>query len=116
MPIYEYICRSCRARSSVFTRTMQFPADPSCPHCGSQDLERAISSFAFHRSEGSRLEEAGPPTMSPSLDYYKDPRNIGRWTEKRLEELGMEMPAQVKEMIGKAREGEVSDLLEKKGF
>jgi hypothetical protein len=45
--------------------------------------------------------------MFPSLDDYKDPRNIGRWTEKRAKELGLEMPAPVEEMIQAARQGDL---------
>jgi hypothetical protein len=49
--------------------------------------------------------------MSPTLDYYKDPRNIGRWAETRTKELGVEMPSQVQEMIQAAREGEMPDAV-----
>ena len=38
-------------------------------------------------------------------DYYKDPRNIGRWTEQRLEQLGVDMPSEAKDMIDAARDG-----------
>ena len=52
-------------------------------------------------------EETGEPQMLPSPDYYKDPRNIGRWAEKRVKEMGLEMPPPVQEMIQAAREGEM---------
>lgn len=52
-------------------------------------------------------------------DYYKDPRNIGRWTEKRLNQLGVDMDSEeyrdtfagVKESIAAAREGELPKAL-----
>jgi len=74
-----------------------------------------ISSFAYHKSEQTRVEEAGPPQAYGSPDYYKDPRNIGRWAEHRLKELGMDMHSEeywntfseVREMIDAAREGEM---------
>ena len=51
--------------------------------------------------------------------YYQDPRNIGRWTEKRLKELGMDMNseeykntfAEVRETIAAAREGELPQTI-----
>ena len=58
--------------------------------------------------------------MSPlNPDYYKDPRNIGRSTEKRLKQLGIDMDsekyrdtfADVKETIAAAREGELPKSL-----
>jgi hypothetical protein len=51
-------------------------------------------------------EQSGEPDK-PSPDYYKDPRNIGRWAEKKLKQRGEEMPQQVQEMIQAAREGEM---------
>ncbi|GAI46471.1 unnamed protein product [marine sediment metagenome] len=59
-------------------------------------------------------EEAGEPQMFPSLDYYKDPRNIGRWTEKRFKEPGLDMPPQIQEEIKAAREGELPKSLKEK--
>jgi hypothetical protein len=53
-------------------------------------------------------EESGEPDRA-GPDYYKDPRNIGRWTEKKFTEMGMEMPSQVEEMIQAARDGEMPE-------
>lgn len=72
---------------------------------------RAVSSFAYHKSMATIHEESGEPQMFPTMDYYKDPRNIGRWAEKRFAEMGTEMPAQVKEQIQAAREGELPESL-----
>jgi len=44
--------------------------------------------------------------MFSGPDYYKDPRNIGRWAEKKFEEMGMDMPESTQQMIQAAREGE----------
>jgi hypothetical protein len=57
-------------------------------------------------------EESGEPQMFSSPDYYKDPRNIGRWAEKRAEQLGLEIPDQAQEMIQAARQGEMPEPLE----
>ena len=108
MPIYEYICATCKNRSSVFVKSVHSTVEPLCSSCGGRDLNRAVSGFAYHKSEQTVLEEAGQPQFnSTSDDYYKDPRNIGRWAEKRLGELGVEMPQQAKQMIDAARQGEM---------
>ncbi|MBI4307576.1 MAG: zinc ribbon domain-containing protein [Chloroflexi bacterium] len=106
MPIYEFRCRSCGQKTSVFVQSVRSAIPDACPTCGGHDMARLVSSFAYHKSEATRREEAGDPA-SPGPDYYKDPRNIGRWAEKRLQEMGVEMPAQAKEMIQAAREGEL---------
>jgi len=108
MPIYEFSCNSCHKKTSLFARNMSEPLSPVCSVCGSRNLTRLISSFAYHGSLESIWEASGEPDK-PGPDYYKDPRNIGRWTEKRLKELGQEMPPEIQEMIQSAREGELPD-------
>ncbi len=116
MPIYEFRCNACQQKASFFVRTVGDPLSPICPACGSDNLERCISGFAYHKSTETIYEESGEPTMFPkNPGYYKDPRNIGRHTEKRLKELGVDMDSEeyrdtfagVKETIAAAREGEL---------
>ena len=114
MPIYEYRCRKCEARSTFLAKSVNEPVSGTCSACGSADLERVISTFAYHRSIQSIHEDSGEPTMFPGPDYYKDPRNIGRWTEKRFKEMGMELPGEIKEDIQAAREGELPKSLKDK--
>jgi putative FmdB family regulatory protein len=105
MPIYEFFCPDCRHKTTVFQRSMSQDISPSCPACSGQ-LSRLVSSFAYHRSMGSVHDSSGDPDR-PGADYYKDPRNIGRWAEKRFQQMGMDMPSQVQDMIKGAREGEL---------
>lgn len=105
MPIYEYECLGCIKKFSVLVLSVSGTA-PVCPDCGGNDLKRLISTFAYHRSIKEIHEEAGEPTLIPRANFYNDPRNIGRWTEKRFTELGLDMPDEVKRDIQIAREGE----------
>jgi putative FmdB family regulatory protein len=108
MPIYEYKCRKCGRLTSVFQRTMGSQSSGGkCKACGSPELERAVSGFAYHRSESSILEDYGAEPKR--LEDYKDPRQIGRWTERKFKEYGVDMPEEAKEMIDAAREGELPD-------
>ena len=106
MPIYEFLCLSCRRKASLFVRSISASSEVSCPSCGSKQLERIVSRFAFHKSLKSIHEESGDPEH-PSPDYYKDPRNIGRWVEKKFHEMGQEMPSSIRKMIDAAREGDM---------
>ena len=106
MPIYEFRCNLCQQRSSFFVKSITESFYPACSACGSKDLSRLISSFAYHKSLKTIHEQSGGPDK-PGTDYYKDPRNIGRWAEKRFKELDVDMPSQVQEMIQAAREGEL---------
>ena len=108
MPIYEYLCNACGERTSFFIRSISASFAPRCPRCGSEYLRRSISSFAFHKSLKTIHEESGDPDKAhKNPDYYKDPRNIGRWVEKRFSEMGIEMPQKIRDMIDAAREGEL---------
>ena len=105
MPIYEFLCQRCHEKSSVLVRNISSPVVPTCPFCGSSEMVRVISSFAYHKSTQAVWDESGPPRNHADKDYYKDPRNIGRWTEQRVKEMGVEMPPKVQEKIRAAREG-----------
>ncbi len=111
MPVYEYRCGRCRRVTSVFVRAMKDPEGLACQHCGASQLERMISRVAYHPTMQRVWETSGPPSANPSDDYYRDPRNIGRWTEQRLEQMGVEMPSEARKMIDAAREGEMPEPL-----
>jgi putative FmdB family regulatory protein len=106
MPIYEFLCQSCKEKFSVLVRKTSETSSTVCPSCGGSDLQRLVSSFAYHRSFKDIHEDSGEPTLIPRGDFYKDPRNIGRWTEKRFKELGLDMPPEIQKEIQVAREGE----------
>jgi hypothetical protein len=63
-------------------RDISAPFASKCSSCGNTNLSRVISGFAYHKPLKTVWEESGEPTMHPGDDYYKDPRNIGRWVEK----------------------------------
>jgi putative FmdB family regulatory protein len=108
VPVYEFFCPSCRTKSSFLVRSAS-SFEPKCSICGSTDIKRIISSFAYHKSLSTVYEESGEPGNFASPDYYKDPRNIGRWAEKRFKDMGMEMPGEIQKKIQAAREGELPE-------
>ena len=104
MPIYEYRCQQCGALSSFFVRSISSPFTASCQDCGSDQMERRMSTFAMGKTTSS-VHEANPMGAS-SRDYYSDPRNIGRHVEDSFARHGVEMPNSVRESIDAARSGE----------
>ena len=104
MPIYEFKCQKCGRLTSVFVRSMGASAEAPCQHCGGRHLERVISRFAYHKGEQAILDEYG--SEPKRLEDYKDPRQIGRWVERRFKEYGMDVPDEARKMIDAAREGE----------
>ena len=114
MPIYEYRCGTCEKKSSFFTRSINDTLVPVCSHCQSPDMQRAMSTFAYHKSLKTVHEQSGPPPGSgvPSLDYYNDPRNVGRHVEDSFQKYGVEMPQSVRDTIDAARDGQLPEGLD----
>jgi putative FmdB family regulatory protein len=104
VPIYEFKCQECGRLTSVFVRSVGASYKAACQHCGSRRLERAVSRFAYHKSEQTILDEYG--SEPKRLEDYKDPRQIGRWVERKFQEYGMDVPDEARKMIDAAREGE----------
>ncbi len=104
MPIYEYRCHQCRQISSIFVRSISSPLTPKCQACGSDDMERRMSTFAMGKTTGEI--HSAHPMGSNSRDYYSDPRNIGRHVEESFARHGVDMPASVRESIDSARSGD----------
>ena len=107
MPIYEFKCQKCGRLTSVFVRSLGAPSEATCQHCGGRRLERVISRFAYHKSEQAILDEYG--SEPKRLEDYKDPRQIGRWAERKFKEYGMDVPDETRKMIDAAREGELPE-------
>ena len=110
MPIYEYGCQDCRRRTSQLVRGAE-SAEPVCQHCGGHRLSRLISSFAFHKSMQSKLDEAGPPQAFGDENYYRNPANVGRWARHRAEQAGIDLGEGFEAMVERARSGEDPDRL-----
>lgn len=108
MPIYEYKCKQCERLTSALVRNLDQEVPPACQHCGGKTI-RALSRFAYHKSTGRVLEEHG--AMPRGVEDYKDPRQIGRWVEKKFDDYGMDLPGEAREMIDAARDGELPDAV-----
>lgn len=109
MPIYEYRCQNCHRKTEVILQAGVYQADVSCPHCGSQAMQRVMSTFAYHQSEKDRLAQID--TSKPQHEnYYRDDRNIGLWAKKRMQELGHDPGAEFEGIVEKAKK-EVKEKL-----
>jgi putative FmdB family regulatory protein len=109
MPIYEYLCSQCDRVNSFLVLRGTSPSQLYCKSCGSQELFRVLSRFAYHKSEADRIEEFDP-SRRYGTEFYKDDRNIGLSTQKRLKQMGVDLGSQFDEVVDKARSGELIDL------
>ncbi|MCK9487449.1 MAG: zinc ribbon domain-containing protein [Dehalococcoidia bacterium] len=106
MPIYEYRCEACGRISNVFVRSVRAKVAATCEHCGGTDLKRLMSRVGRVKSTQDVVDEYGAPRTG---EGYRDPRQIGHWVEQRFQDYGMEVPAETREMIDRAREGDLPE-------
>ena len=69
-------------------------------------MVRRMSSFAKGKAVQSAHENYSAGSGTPPLDYYSDPRNIGRNVEESFARHSVDMPQSVRESIESARQGE----------
>jgi putative FmdB family regulatory protein len=98
MPIYEYLCRDCRKKTTVFLRSFRDVSDPVCSHCGGKNMKRVISRFASPKSEEARMERLADPSSWSGLDE-NDPKSIAKWTRRVGKEMGDELGENIDAMV-----------------
>jgi putative FmdB family regulatory protein len=59
MPIYEFACRSCEHRFEELVKVNGAAPAVDCPHCGSAEVTRLLSTFAV-RSGSSTTDWSAP--------------------------------------------------------
>ena len=87
MPIYEYKCKSCMVRESVFFRNFSDVQEPKCSNCGSLDMTRLISSFTVVKGWGDFMKDM--PAWDSMMDFNEDdPRDAARMLRQWKDEVG----------------------------
>ena len=107
MPIYEYRCRACRKRTSVFVRSMSTAVQERCEHCDSTKLNRLVSRVAALRSGGDPLDSFDE-SMLADVDE-NDPRSVARFARRMRDEMGDELGPDFDQAIDQMEAGEMPD-------
>jgi putative FmdB family regulatory protein len=108
MPIYDYRCQGCQRRISLLFQTYAAADHAACPHCGSTDLSRLVTRFAFKRSEETILDDLADAAAAGEVDE-SDPRTIARWARKMGHTMGDELGPDYAEMVDRMEAGELPD-------
>lgn len=64
MPIFEYQCQECREIFESLQLSRDREEDTECPHCGSDQTERIVSTFATGVGGGGSLGSSCAPSGS----------------------------------------------------
>lgn len=117
MPIYEYRCRQCGRKQSIFWRSLSTvnEADAQCERCGSKTLTRLVSKVRVVRSGGNESAGAGDDAMLDEMSNLdeNDPRALGRFMRKMAAESGEDMGTEFDEVVGRLEKGEDPERIEK---
>jgi putative FmdB family regulatory protein len=87
MPVYEYACMDCKKVVNVLVRRVSPDIDPPCPECGGKNVRRLVSSFAFHRSVLSKMEQ-----LDPKYDKMIDASNPDLAFDKLVKKYKLDEP------------------------
>ena len=109
MPIYEFRCRRCRRRSSVFTRSIGGEVEAVCDYCGSREMSRLISRVAVVRSEDDAF--AGLDESSLGDVDENDPRSMARWVRQMSRQMGEPLDSEMESELERMESGETPDEL-----
>ncbi len=107
MPIYEYRCRLCRKRTSVFVRSMSTTVRATCEHCGSTRVSRLISRVTVPHSRGGAGGDFDE-SMLADVDE-NDPRSMARFARRMRDEMGEELGPEFDDAIAQMEDGQMPD-------
>jgi putative FmdB family regulatory protein len=112
MPLYDYRCRACGKRSSIYQSYSDYGVRPvACPHCGGADLQRLIGRVRVARSEDSHLDDLADPSEWGGFDE-NDPRSMARMMRRMGQEMGEDLPPEYDEVVDRLEAGESPDEIE----
>jgi putative FmdB family regulatory protein len=108
MPIYEYRCRDCGARSSFLVGVTSERVAIACRRCGSEHMDKLISRCRYVMSEDTRMEKMLDPSAFGDLDE-DDPKSVARWARKFGSQLGEDVGEDFDEMLEDLESGKMPD-------
>ncbi len=104
MPVYEYRCNACRARVSLFVRSINSEVTAVCDRCGSADLSRLVSRVAVIRGP---VDQAvlNKSELLDGVDY-SDPASMANFFRRMGDTFHDEPNEHMDEIIGRLDHGE----------
>ena len=97
MPIYEFKCKDCKKKFTVFCTISQRNQPKKCNFCSSKNTMRLISNVRRVRSEEQILEKLADPSALSGIDE-NDPSSMAKWAKKMAREMGENMDDEIDQM------------------
>lgn len=110
MPIYEYRCRNCRRRVSLFVRGFEDDPSAKCPQCGSNELTRLFSRFRIGKGDTYYRKDFYEDMLSDHQLVRglegNDPRALAEWNRKMMNATGDDIAPEYEEFQDRLEAGE----------
>ena len=104
MPIYEFRCNACGAKSSAFYRSMRSDAAAACGRCGSADTRRLFSTFRM-RTPRPSPDQLNKAELLDGVDYT-NPASMANFFRKMGSAFDDEPNEHMDEIVGRLDHGE----------
>lgn len=60
MPLFDFVCNECKGSFEELLRNSELVAEVRCPHCGSLQVKKKLSTFASKVSGAGSLSFGSP--------------------------------------------------------
>lgn len=97
MPLYEYLCLSCRNRFTLLRSVSERNNSTSCANCSEKKVNRLVSSFRTIRTEEQIVESLADASKMPDFDE-NNPGQVTQWAKKVAREMGENMDEEIDSM------------------
>lgn len=112
MPVYEYVCLSCK---KGFERKIAYEeygqTTIRCIHCGGLDVRRRINRVRVKKGSDSHLMEMAGPNDMAGID--NDPQEFGRMIRKLSHETGENLGPEFDEVVDRLEHGQTPEDIER---
>jgi putative FmdB family regulatory protein len=113
MPLYEYWCRHCQGKVTLYVRGFSSTASALCPNCGGSNMRRLFSTFSVRKTDKDVYEDILTDSQLVKGMMQNDPRALVEWNKRMSRGMDEEIAPEYEEMMDRMEAGEwPSDLME----
>ena len=104
MPLYEYWCRHCQRKVTLYLPTFS-QSSPPCPRCSNDTLQRLFSTFSVRKADKDIYDDILSDSQLTKGMLNNDPKALAEWN-KRMSR-GEEVAPEYEELIDRMEDGEM---------
>jgi len=113
MPIYDFICQTCRQRFDVFLTYNEYGKKTvACIHCGSGQVRRRMTKVRIAKSQESRMDNL-ESDFGNLEGLEDDPKALGKMMRKMGSEMGEDLPPEFDDVVSRLESGQSPEEIEK---